>query len=299
MAIVRTDDKHYKAIADTLRSYSGSDDTYTPEELPNSIRQRINEAHTAGIEVGKDEGYNDGYEVGVTDGKAQGIEIGQKSEYDRFWDAFQQNGQRTAYNSAFGGQWTPEIWKPKYPIRPTNIYMMFFSNAGNSLIIPDFVEFCKENGIILDFKNAEGSSMYALAGLHTNHHGVLDFSCSGDTTKTISLGSLFYSHDYSKGIKVIDEFISSERTIFSSDTFQKATQLEELNMSGIIARNNFNVQWCTKLTHDSLMSIINALQDKTGDASGTKWVVTLGTENCEKLDASEIAIATQKGWTVI
>lgn len=299
MAIVRTDDKHYKAIADTLRSFSGQTDTYKPDELPNAIRQGINEAHVAGINVGKQEGYNDGYTYGEINGKAQGIEIGKNEAYDAFWDDFQQNGNRVEYQSAFGGQWTMNTWKPKYPMLPQKAYMMFFSNERDRLVIPDFVEFCKENGIILDFKNAEGSAMYALAGLHTNHHGVLDFSCSGDTTKTVTLDSLFYSHEYGIGIKVIDEFISSERTIFTNDTFQKATQLEELNMSGVIATNNFNVQWCTKLTHDSLMSIINALQDKTGDASGTKWVVTLGTENCEKLDASEIAIATQKGWTVI
>jgi hypothetical protein len=224
-------------------------------------------------------------------------EAGQKSEYDRFWDAFQQNGQRTMYNSAFGGQWTPEIWKPKYPIRPTNIYMMFFSNAGNALIIPDFVEFCKENGIILDFKNAESSAMYALAGLHTTHHGILDFSCSGDTTKTISLGSLFYSHDCSTGIKVIDEFISSERTKFVNDTFQKAIYLESVTFSGVIASDNFNVSYCPKLTHDSLMSIINTLKDFSGTT--TTKTCTLGTTHLNNLTEIEKATATQKGWSLV
>ena len=54
---------------------------------------------------------------------------------------------------------------------------------------------------------------------------------------------------------------------------------------------------CTKLTHDSLMSIINALYDYSGTT--TTRTVTLGTDNKNKLTEAEIAIATQKGWSVI
>ena len=53
----------------------------------------------------------------------------------------------------------------------------------------------------------------------------------------------------------------------------------------------------TKLTHDSLMNVINNLYDiATKGCKAQK--LTLGTDNMAKLTAEEIAIATNKGWTV-
>lgn len=61
---------------------------------------------------------------------------------------------------------------------------------------------------------------------------------------------------------------------------------------------------CTKLTHESLMNVINNLYDLnlTYDVAngGTLYTQTLqlGADNIAKLTAEEIAIATNKGWTV-
>ena len=46
------------------------------------------------------------------------FDAGKKSEYDAFWDAYQQNGNRRNYAFAFSGQaWGCNAFKPKYPIR--------------------------------------------------------------------------------------------------------------------------------------------------------------------------------------
>ena len=99
-------------------------------------------------------------------------------------------------------------------------------------------------------------------------------------------------------LQTIDELVSSELSEWSSSAFQHATGLINMNVTGVIGKNNFNVSYCTKLTHDSLMSIINCLKDYSADTSGTKWVCTLGTTNLAKLTDAEKAIATQKGWTL-
>lgn len=53
-------------------------------------------------------------------------EAGQKSEYDRFWDAFQSNGTLTEYSFAFGGASVNDGWyNPKYPIIATSNTNMF------------------------------------------------------------------------------------------------------------------------------------------------------------------------------
>lgn len=45
---------------------------------------------------------------------------GVQSEYDRFWDAYQQNGGRTYCYAQFAGfGWTDETYNPKYPIVAT------------------------------------------------------------------------------------------------------------------------------------------------------------------------------------
>lgn len=62
---------------------------------------------------------------------------------------------------------------------------------------------------------------------------------------------------------------------------------------------------CSKLTHESLMNIINGLYDLnlTYDVAngGTLYTQTLqlGSSNLAKLTAEEIAIATSKGWTLL
>ena len=53
----------------------------------------------------------------------------------------------------------------------------------------------------------------------------------------------------------------------------------------------------TKLTHESLMNVINNLYDiKTKGCNAQPLV--LGSTNLAKLTAEEIAIATNKGWNV-
>lgn len=55
---------------------------------------------------------------------------------------------------------------------------------------------------------------------------------------------------------------------------------------------SLDLHYCTNLTHDSLMIIINGLQTVTGKT------LTLGTENIAKLTDAEKQIATDKGWTL-
>ena len=65
-----------------------------------------------------------------------------------------------------------------------------------------------------------------------------------------------------------------------------------------------NLSKATLLTHDSLMNIINNLYDLNLSYNvangGTLYTqnIVLGSTNLAKLTAEEIAIATNKGWTV-
>ena len=180
-------------------------------------------------------------------------EAGQQAEYDRFWDAYQENGNRTHYAYAFY-RWSDAVFSPKYDITMTgNAYCTFYS--------------CK--------------------------FGNLEKECIAD-------GVDLYQTFANSQLHTIDYLQVSAGTTYTS-AFYKASQLQNLNIVGVIGNNGFNVSACP-LSHESLMSIINCLENKTADTSGTKWVVTLGATNLAKLEATEagmnaIAEATQKkGW---
>ncbi len=57
-------------------------------------------------------------------------EAGQQAEYDRFWNAFQNNGNRTIYSYAFYGTqgWKYATFNPKYPIRIVNAEYMLYNS---------------------------------------------------------------------------------------------------------------------------------------------------------------------------
>jgi hypothetical protein len=58
---------------------------------------------------------------------------------------------------------------------------------------------------------------------------------------------------------------------------------------------SYSLSPCPALTHESLMNCINGLFDLTGLTAQT---LTLGSINLGKLQPEEIAIATQKNWTI-
>lgn len=131
---------------------------------------------------------------------------------------------------------------------------------------------------------------------------------STGTDNVLSAQSLFY---YCKKLKTVDmsNFDFSNCTIISS-MFGNCNDLENLTFGtnlgrgypetispGTNSNQTLNLTSCTKLTHDSLISVLNGLYDVTNITSSSPWV-KLGTDNYNKLSASEIAIGTAKGWTV-
>ena len=210
---------------------------------------------------------------------------GRREEYDAFWDIYQDHGNAVSYQNAFAGRgWTNDIFKPKYNLNPTSAYMMFrVSNISG-----DLTKILSDLGLSLDFSKSD-NLQYTFYMSKFTKIGLVDFT-GVTSTPTSTFGN-------SKSLESV-EIKVDENTIFSS-MLNGCENLQRLIVHGVIGQNGFNVSWSTLLSHDSLMSIINALQDKTGDTSGTSWIVTLGTTNLAKLSDAEKAIATEKGWSLI
>ena len=203
-----------------------------------------------------------------------GFDEGSQTEYDRFWDGYQENGDRRSYAYAFTRRgWTDETYKPKYPVIVTgNAAEMYRESRMTNLVGVD----------------TSGATSVYVAFYNTQLETIdkLDFSKATNTQNAFA---------HSVDLHTIGELVSSETTVWHTTTFDNTAKLTNLTITGTIA-TNFKCSIAT-LTHDSLMSIINALKDFS--AEGGTHTCTIGTTNLAKLTDTEKAIATQKGWTLI
>jgi hypothetical protein len=82
--------------------------------------------------------------VKIAENEQKVYEAGQKAEYDRFWDAYQEYGTKNRYNYAFAGWgWTDDVFKPKYNIAPNITALAMFQNSR----IVDLKGVCERCGI--------------------------------------------------------------------------------------------------------------------------------------------------------
>lgn len=102
--------------------------------------------------------------------------------------------------------------------------------------------------------------------------------------------------------------LNANKMNWISNMFQSCPYLEELgglanlgNGYTATSANDYdrkmNLSECTRLTHDSLINVINNLYDIAAKELKTQRL-ELGSTNLAKLTAEEIAIATNKGWSV-
>ena len=246
------------------------------------------EGYTDGYDFGEEQGYSDGYEdgglLGYEQGYGEGLHIGNIEAYDAFWDSFQDNGNRVNYEKAFCG-FTNDAFRPKYDIKPTHAYGLFW---GCPMTI-DLAARLEELGIVLDLSNC-GS------GLGVNYiFGTSKFTRIGEVNAT-SMKNLAQTFQACGNLVTIDKLILKDdgSQAFTS-VFTGCYVLENIVIEGKIGEDAI-FKDCTKLTDDSLMSIINALYDYSGTT--TTKTLTLGTTNLNKLSDAKKAIATQKGWTL-
>lgn len=127
MAIVTTNDEHYKTIAGAIKKVVDISEYGLDGLKPSEMATLVPRVYKQGVKEGKTEGYQTGYEAGMEEGHAGGVQ----DEQDRFWDAFQRNGTLTGYSYAFAGiGWIDETYNPKYPINATTAANYMFCYTG-------------------------------------------------------------------------------------------------------------------------------------------------------------------------
>jgi hypothetical protein len=208
-----------------------------------------------------------------------------KAESD-FWDGILDNGNRVFFEYAFYS-WGAEYIRPNRKIVPTSRVLRMFQ---------DCIHLKKVESQYFDLSISASTD----STNSNNGNGYVFQGCSElEEIEDIGMRAGYYSSTFRNCGKLhtIAVIRSTAETMYNG-AFTNCTSLENITISGVIGQNGLNVSTCTKLTHDSLMSIINALEDYSEDTSGTVWKVTLGTANIKKLTDAEQEIANNKGWVI-
>jgi hypothetical protein len=227
------------AIADTIRSHTGGTDKLFLDDMPNEIENACAAEYEKGFTAGQ-AGGGSGYEQGFADGK--------QAEYDRFWDVYQQNGNRTNYERAFAGVgWTKENFKPKYIIRPIgNMYMTFaYGNMG------------KIDESVVDTSKATSMSMafYQCTNPLESYTNLTDI-----TIDLSSLNTLSDTFNYNGALETLVLKNVPETCKFTGG-FESCRNLTNLTITGTIGGDTVKLPHSTKLTKVSIESIVEHLSN--------------------------------------
>lgn len=212
-------------------------------------------------------------------------DAGKQAECDRFWDIFQDYGNKTNYGSAFGG-FTKALFKPKYDMKVKNAMNMFhraFINDKGEGENVDLVELLNELGITLDFSECTEFSNWLLLGAIVRI-GVID--CK-------SLKSSFRCY-YAHALKTIDKLRLYEGN-GTSFMWQGCSKLTNITIEGPIEKA-FDIQYSKVLTRDSIVSIMNALSDATQGLTATFSQQAVNAAFTEEEWAELVAL--KSNWTI-
>lgn len=208
-----------------------------------------------------------------------------KSWYDEFWDSYDTSNQ--AYSRSdfmFAGKmWNDTTFKPKRDIvlKPSSSGA-FYDNGCR-----DLKAILNKCGVKLDTSQVTNAGNFFISSYIT---ALPEIDFSNATTLTNAFGHM--------SLISIDKVTFKDGVAFNN-TFNNLHQLEEIRIGGTISGSGFDIHWSTKLTADSLKSIINALSNTT-----TGLTITLpktAQANYEAVYGTgswSVLVATRSNWTI-
>ena len=222
----------------------------------------------------------------IAENQQRVYDAGKQAEYDRFWDAFQENGNKTDYYSVFYGYgWTAETFKPKYDLRGTRFQAAFgyASQLAGSLI--DMLDSC---GVVLDTSKATNVSNMFTTATKLTEIPHIDLS-SVDT----SLGGLFLT---CKVLQRIEKITYTENSAcYNNNAYAGCAALADVEFAGVIA-GDMNLSWSPLLSNATVQSLIDHLKNLTGATAKT---LTFHADVGAKLTDEQRAAITAKNWQLV
>lgn len=231
----------------------------------------ISEGFENGRNLGRQEGYDEGYAAGVAAGGGggasyeQGVEDGKKAAYDTLWDALQENGNRRSYQYSFYS--TSLTWT-------------------NEIYNPKYPIICDD------------STAYTATSIFHGNSYITDTKVP-ITIRDTRMDNTFMNCVNLKRIPSL----TVENLTRIVGAFQNCRSLETLIMHGTIDQD-IDLQWSTKLSKESIWSIMVALSEtstgKTITLSKTAVDVAFGNDDFVGSDTLDWGqrVLDRPNWTV-
>lgn len=220
---------------------------------------------------------------------------GAKSEYDAFWDVFQQNGERKDYEAAFHSMgWTDETFKPKYPIKPVGNKAA--TNLFRKAKITNLSQILREQGVTLDLSGITGANSEIFSNARSiTHIPTVDLSNSTG-------GNHLFA--YCDKLVEIEKLVLTENCE-GSQWFPNCDALEKITVEGVIAFG-VSLAQSKKLNKAGITSIVNALSTTTSGltvtfsktAVDTAFATTDGGTDGSTSAEWLALVATRSNWTI-
>ena len=225
----------------------------------------------------------------IAENEQRVYDAGKKAEYDAFWDAFQQNGERRLYSRGFNNNsacWTNANFKPKYDIICEGDASMCFYAWEKLPEDVDLGAILKAQGITINTSKATNMTNFMAYGYSIiGELPAISFESAGVNT----IGAL-------RGVSVtkIEKLIVTEQTNFSN-MFTYCNKIEEIRFEGTIANGNLDLHESRSLSAESLESIVNALSSETSGLSVVLPSTAEATYNAKYGSGAWAALLATKG----
>lgn len=201
--------------------------------------------------------YAEIYEAGRKAGIGQGIEQGISNERKRFWDNFQDYGNRTNWPNAFY-KWTDEIFTPQYDIVAEYNHSMFSSSRITNLEL-----LLKRAGKKIIFRN--DSSGYV--AMTYTFYGMSDCTAIGNFEIVSEVSQYTYTFWGMYLLKEITSPLSVNETTTFDNVFTYNRSLEEVRFKGVIGQKGLDFSGSVKLSKASWQNIIGCLSSTASGLS--------------------------------
>ena len=198
------------------------------------------------------------------------------------WDCVLAHGKRVHFTRAFySTDFSGEVLPRTVYVKSTNY--MFYDYRGTMLPLGLDFSNCSTTG------TDEYSAAFNLFGWATELTEIYDI-------KLPVMAQYRQTFAYLRKCKTIGFPIKVHANTVFKDAFFDARGLENITFEGVIGQNGLDLHWSTKLTADSIRSLINALSAET-----TGLTVTLSQAAREAAFTDEewaALIATKPNWTI-
>ena len=181
---------------------------------------------------------------------------------DDLWDYYQENGSRKNYKRAFTGcVWDENTLKPKYSIKPTNANQMFYY-AKNLRSLKNVVTNVKRNNPDFEFDTSLCTDLTGFIQAADNVTELPEIS-------TVSCNAVDQFLFWNALLKSVDKLIlKSDGSQNFTNSFSGLSALTDIVIEGKFGCN-VNISSSSKLTKNSIISIINALHENASNKTIT------------------------------